>query len=349
MKILIIGGAGFIGINAVYSFLQKGYEVEIIDNLSRKGSEYNLNRLQEKYKVPFENIDIREADKLKEYFQRNNGYDAVILLAGQVAVTTSVTNPREDFEINAVGTFNVLEAIRLSGQKPLIIYSSTNKVYGKMEDLEISEYKTRYNYTEMQKGIPESRQLDFYSPYGCSKGAGDQYVRDYYRIFGLPTVVFRQSCIYGPNQFGIEDQGWVAWFTIATLMKKDITVYGDGKQIRDVLFVDDLVNLYEKAIINREVSAGKIYNVGGGPSFTLSLNELIITLEERFGRKIEKKTSDWRPGDQKVYVSDITKVYNELGWEPTTDLGTGINAMAEWIEANKDILNFYVFGAKQLA
>jgi len=162
MKILIIGGAGFIGINAVYSFLQKGYEVEIIDNLSRKGSEYNLNRLQEKYKVPFENIDIREADKLKKYFERNDGFDAVILLAGQVAVTTSVTNPREDFEINAVGTFNVLEAIRLSGQKPLLIYSSTNKVYGKMEDLGISEFETRYNYTDLPEGISESRQLDFY-------------------------------------------------------------------------------------------------------------------------------------------------------------------------------------------
>ena len=349
MKILIIGGAGFIGINAVYSFLQKGYEVEIVDNLSRKGSEYNLNRLQEKYSVPFQNIDIRDAEKLKEYFVHNKGYDAVLLLAGQVAVTTSVTNPREDFEINAMGTFNVLEAIRLSGQKPLVIYSSTNKVYGKMEDLGIAEYETRYNYADMPKGISESRQLDFYSPYGCSKGTGDQYVRDYYRIFGIPTVVFRQSCIYGPNQFGIEDQGWVAWFTIATLMKKDITVYGDGKQIRDVLYVNDLVNLYEKAILNRSVAEGKIYNVGGGPAFTLSLNELIAKLEERFGRKIDKKTSDWRPGDQKVYVSDIAKVKSELGWEPKTDLAEGINAMAEWIEANKDILNYYVFGVKQLA
>jgi CDP-paratose 2-epimerase len=349
MKILIIGGAGFIGINAVYSFLQKGHHVDIVDNLSRKGSEYNLNRLHEKHDVPFQRIDIRNAEKIREYFEHNKGYDAVLLLAGQVAVTTSVTNPREDFEVNALGTFNVLEGIRLSGDKPLVIYSSTNKVYGKMEDLSIAEFDTRYNYADMPGGISESRQLDFYSPYGCSKGTGDQYVRDYYRIFGIPTVVFRQSCIYGPNQFGIEDQGWVAWFTIATLMEKDITVYGDGKQIRDVLFVDDLVNLYEKAILNRKVAEGKIYNVGGGPAFTLSLNELIVKLEDRFGRRIDKKTSDWRPGDQKVYVSDITKVKSELGWEPTTDLAEGINAMAEWIESNKDILNFYVFGVKQMA
>ncbi len=179
MKVLIIGGAGFIGINAVYSFLRKGYDVEIVDNLSRKGSEYNLNCLHEKHTVPFQNIDIRDAEKLRAYFVENKGYDAVLLLAGQVAVTTSVTNPREDFEVNALGTFNVLEAIRLSGEKPLVIYSSTNKVYGKMEDLGIAEFDTRYNYDDMAKGISESRQLDFYSPYGCSKGTGDQYVRDY--------------------------------------------------------------------------------------------------------------------------------------------------------------------------
>lgn len=348
MKIAIIGGAGFIGINTVYSFLKKGYQVTVIDNLSRKGSEYNLKELQKKYDVPFHQIDIRESEKLTDFFQSEKGFDAVLLLAGQVAVTTSVTNPREDFEINAMGSFNVLEAIRLSGEKPLVLYTSTNKVYGKMEDLAIEEFDTRYNYRDLKTGIAESRQLDFYSPYGCSKGAGDQYVRDYFRIFDIPTVVFRQSCIYGPNQFGIEDQGWVAWFTIATLMNRDITIYGDGKQIRDILFVEDLVELYDKAIRNKEKCAGKIYNVGGGPSYTLSLNELIAILEQRFGRLIDRKTSDWRPGDQKVFVSDISKVKEDLGWEPTTDLHAGINAMAEWIEGNRDILNFYVFGQKPL-
>jgi len=344
MKIVIIGGAGFIGINAVYSFLEKGHEVIIVDNLSRKGSAYNLQELRKKHEVPFHEIDIREAGRLLEFFSSVGSIDGVLLLAGQVAVTTSVTNPREDFEINALGTFNVLEAIRISGQKPLVQYSSTNKVYGKMDDLAVAESDTRYSYRDLTTGIPETRPLDFYSPYGCSKGTGDQYVRDYSRIFGIPTVVFRQSCIYGPNQFGIEDQGWVAWFTIATLMEHDITIYGDGKQIRDVLFVQDLVDLYEKAFLNSALCAGKIYNVGGGPAFTLSLNELIVILEKRFGRTIVRKTSDWRPGDQKVFVSDISAVKMDLGWEPKVDLQAGISAMAEWIENNRDILNHYVFG-----
>jgi CDP-paratose 2-epimerase len=345
MKVVIIGGAGFIGINAVYSFVNKGHEVVIVDNLSRKGSSYNLEQLQGKLDVGFFNIDIRDSSALNEFFACNRGIDAVLLLAGQVAVTTSVTNPREDFEINAMGTFNVLEAIRISGQKPLVIYSSTNKVYGKMEDLAVGESDSRYSYVDQANGISETRQLDFYSPYGCSKGSGDQYVRDYFRIYDIPTVVFRQSCIYGPNQFGIEDQGWVAWFTIATLMNKDITIYGDGKQIRDVLYVGDLVDLYEKAILNKDIVSGKIYNIGGGPSFTLSLVELIGVLEERFKRKIDRKHSDWRPGDQKVYVSDISKIIADLGWQPTTDLHKGINEMANWIEASKEILNYYVFGA----
>ena len=289
-------------------------------------------------------MDIRDSVGMQEFFLKEEGLDAVLLLAGQVAVTTSVTNPREDFDINALGTFNVLEGIRNSGQKPLVIYSSTNKVYGKMQDLEVHEGETRYTYRDLPTGIPETRQLDFYSPYGCSKGTGDQYVRDYFRIYGIPTVVFRQSCIYGPNQFGIEDQGWVAWFTIATLMNKDITVYGDGKQIRDVLYVEDLVRLYHAAMIQKEKCAGEVYNIGGGPQHTLSLIELIHRLEIRFGRRIERKTSDWRPGDQKVYVSNITKVKQDLGWEPSTDLAEGINGMAEWIERNRDILNYYVFG-----
>lgn len=344
MKAVIIGGAGFIGINAVYSFLGKGYDVVVVDNLSRKGSAYNLEQLQQKHDVPFHNIDIRNADAIAAFFEQEKNLDAVLLLAGQVAVTTSVTNPREDFDINAMGTFNVLEGLRLSGQKPLLLYSSTNKVYGKMEDLEVEESDKRYEYRDLKTGITEERQLDFYSPYGCSKGAGDQYVRDYNRIYGIPTVVFRQSCIYGPNQFGIEDQGWVAWFTIATLMKREITIYGDGKQIRDVLFVNDLVELYDRAIRHREQCAGKIYNVGGGPDHTLSLKELIAILEERFNRPIDRKTSEWRPGDQKVYVSNIDKVKADLGWEPTTGIATGINAMADWIEANRDILNHYVFG-----
>lgn len=344
MKAVVIGGAGFIGINTVYSFIRKGYEVVVMDNLSRKGSAYNLAQLRKEHNIPFHELDIRDWEAMRGFFESERGLDAVVLLAGQVAVTTSVSNPREDFDINALGTFNVLEAIRISGQKPLLIYASTNKVYGKMEDLAVAEHGTRYDYRDLRTGIGEDRQLDFYSPYGCSKGAGDQYVRDYHRIYGIPTVVFRQSCIYGTNQFGIEDQGWVAWFTIATLMDRDITVYGDGKQIRDVLFVEDLVDLYDLAIRNSSRVAGGIYNIGGGPGLTLSLNELIALLEKRFKRTIRRSHSDWRPGDQKVYVSDVGKVGRDLGWTPSTDVQTGIGRMAEWIEANRDILNHYVFG-----
>jgi CDP-paratose 2-epimerase len=344
MKAIVIGGAGFIGINTVYSFIGKGYEVVVVDNLSRKGSAYNLAQLRREHDIPFYESDIRDAEAMRNLFERERDVDAVLLLAGQVAVTTSVTDPREDFDINALGTFNVLEGIRLSGQKPLLIYSSTNKVYGKMEELAVAEHETRYDYRDLRTGVREDRQLDFYSPYGCSKGAGDQYVRDYHRIYGIPTVVFRQSCIYGTHQFGIEDQGWVAWFTIATLMERDITIYGDGKQIRDVLFVEDLVDLYDLAIHKRHEVAGKIYNIGGGPGLTLSLNELIAILEKRFDRKIGMSHSDWRPGDQKVYVSDIGKAARELGWSPRTDVQSGIDRMADWIESNRDILNHYVFG-----
>ena len=203
MKIVIIGGAGFIGINASYHFLKRGDEVVIVDNLSRPGSEYNLQRLQKTWPAKFYKTDIHDFDGISEMIQKEGDCDAVLLLAGQVAVTTSVTNPRLDFDINALGTFNVLEAIRLSAHRPLLIYTSTNKVYGKMEQMGIVKRNGRYEYADQPDGIEENQQLDFYSPYGCSKGCGEQYVRDYHRIYGLPTVVFRQSCIYGPNQFGI--------------------------------------------------------------------------------------------------------------------------------------------------
>ncbi|MEL7341273.1 MAG: SDR family NAD(P)-dependent oxidoreductase, partial [Bacteroidota bacterium] len=223
MKILVIGGAGFIGVNAARYFLAKGYEVSIIDNLTRKGSAYNLEKLKAEYDFTFFEEDIRNFEGIKKAIASLGQLDGVLLLAGQVAVTTSVTNPREDFEINALGTFNVLEAIRELNIKPLVLYSSTNKVYGKMEDVTTVLRNGRYEYENMPDGVNERQQLEFHSPYGCSKGAGDQYVHDYHRIYGIPTVVFRQSCIYGENQFGIEDQGWVAWFTIATMLNRQIT------------------------------------------------------------------------------------------------------------------------------
>ncbi len=344
MRILIIGGAGFIGINSAYYFLTNGDEVVILDNLSRPGSAYNLEQLQIFHNVEFVEGDIRDNELLITFFAEQGDFDAVLLLAGQVAVTTSVSNPRMDFEINALGTFNVLEAIRINKKKPLLIYSSTNKVYGKMDQVGIVKNGERYEYENLKDGIDENFLLDFYSPYGCSKGAGDQYVRDYARMYDIPTVVFRQSCIYGPNQFGIEDQGWVAWFTIATLLEKQFSIYGDGNQIRDVLFVGDLVELYHCAILNPSICSGKVYNVGGGPQNTLSLNELILVLEGRFNRKLNPSFGEWRPGDQKVYVSNISSVSNDLNWIPKVNINQGIEEMAVWIENNSEILNHYVFG-----
>lgn len=343
MKILIIGGAGFIGINAAYYFTEKGHEVVLMDNLSRKGSDYNLKTFQAKNKkVKFYLQDIRNYKSLKNKLALMKDVDAVLMLAGQVAVTTSVTNPREDFDINALGTFNVLEALRENNMKPLTIFSSTNKVYGKMEDVEVVLRGKRYEYADMPDGISEDYPLDFHSPYGCSKGAGDQYMRDYKRIFGIPTVVFRQSCIYGEHQFGIEDQGWVAWFTIATMLERQLTVYGDGNQIRDVLFVTDLCRAYELAILNKDKSAGKIYNVGGGPKFTLSLNELLDFLQTYFKKEIKPVKDEWRPGDQKVYVSSISNIKKDLGWEPTISVEQGVEILSHWVSAHKDTLNHYV-------
>ena len=343
MKILVLGGAGFIGINASRHFLSQGYEVAIIDNLSRKGSAYNLKKLREEYDFQFEEEDIRNYEGLKTAIDALGDLDGILLLAGQVAVTTSVTDPREDFEINALGTFNVLEAVRELGIKPLIIYSSTNKVYGKMEDVNTVLRNGRYEYENLPEGVNEEQQLEFHSPYGCSKGAGDQYVRDYSRIYDIPTVVFRQSCIYGENQFGIEDQGWVAWFTIATMLNRQITVYGDGNQIRDVLYIGDLINAYEMAFKNREKVAGQIYNVGGGVDFTLSLNELLDHLRDYFGKDINPLEGDWRPGDQRVYVSDIRKIQKELGWSPRVGVEEGVARLSRWVEENKEVILNYVF------
>ncbi len=346
MKIVIIGGAGFIGINCAYYFIEKGHQVTIIDNLSRVGSAYNLQQIQLLHNTPFFNVDIRNYAILQSTLESIGEINGVLLLAGQVAVTNSVLNPREDFEINALGTFNVLEAIRNSNQNPLLIYSSTNKVYGKMENFGIQLKNGRYEYKNLQQGVSEDLQLDFFSPYGCSKGTGDQYVRDYARIYGMHTVVMRQSCIYGNNQFGIEDQGWVAWFTIATLLNKQIYIYGDGNQIRDVLFVSDLVRLYEIAFQKKEICKGQIYNVGGSINNTLSLNELIAILSNKFNKVITPIFKDWRPGDQKVFISNINKVSKELGWQPEVKITDGINKMADWIETNAAILNQYVFNNK---
>jgi CDP-paratose 2-epimerase len=263
--------------------------------------------------------------------------DVVFHLAAQVAVTTSLSNPREDFGINAFGTFQVLEAVRRSSSQPIVVYSSTNKVYGKMPDLEVAEDASRYTYAGAVCGISEGRPLDFYSPYGCSKGTGDQYTVDYARIYGLRTVVFRQSCIYGPHQFGMEDQGWVAWFAIRALQDLPVTIYGDGKQVRDLLYVDDLTAAYDAAIRNIEVTTGQAYNVGGGPANTLSILELIALLERRLQRRLQHSFDSWRPGDQRIFVSDIRKAEAAFGWQPRVSVAEGAERLLDWLESNRGL------------
>lgn len=339
-KLLITGGAGFIGTNIAYHFAKQGYSVSIFDNFSRRGTRENAKWLKKQIpNIIFIEADIRNFDQLKTAVKDK---DIIYHLAAQVAVTTSVSNPREDFEINAVGSFNLLEAIRFSKHKPILVYSSTNKVYGEMEDAVIVKKNNRYTYRDFPHGISEHHTLDFHSPYGCSKGAADQYVRDYYRIYGIPTVVFRQSCIYGPHQFGLEDQGWIAWFMIASLLDKPITIYGDGMQVRDVLYVDDLVRAFELATVNIEATKGKIYNVGGGPANILSVwSDFGLYLEQLLKRNISVKTADWRPGDQKVFVSDIRRIKSELNWYPRVKVSEGINQLFSWVSGNKNILSKY--------
>ena len=335
---LITGGAGFIGSNYVDRLLTRRVAVTVYDNLSRAGGERNLAWLRDTHGADsFELVvgDLRDASLLATA-ARNA--DVIVHLAGQVAVTTSVNHPRKDFEDNALGTFNLLEAARLSGRNPIVLYASTNKVYGGMEDVDVAEGDDSYHYADLVYGIPESRPLDFHSPYGCSKGAGDQYVRDYHRIYDLPTVVLRQSCIYGPRQFGIEDQGWVAWFVIAALLGKPITIYGDGKQVRDVLYVDDLLDAYDAAIDRIDLAAGQVYNVGGGPENTLSIwHQFGPILESLLGEEIPVTHADWRPGDQRVYVSDIRKAQRELGWQPQVSVQDGIRRLFEWVRAHRNL------------
>lgn len=339
---LITGGAGFIGINAADHYLELGKRVILFDNFSRAGTEENVRWLCERHgnKVIVVKGDVRSSGK--EFRALVEDVDVVIHLAGQVAVTTSVIDPAEDFEINARGTFNVLEAVRNSERKPILLYSSTNKVYGKMEDLQVEERDGRYVYSDLETGVDESRPLEFYSPYGCSKGSGDQYVMDYARIYNLRTVVFRQSCIYGPHQFGIEDQGWVAWFAIRALQGLPFTIYGDGKQVRDVLCVSDLLKAYDAAIENIETATGQAYNIGGGPSNTLSLLEFVDLLKSKFHKKLDHNFDDWRPGDQLVYISSIEKASRDLGWRPQVVVDDGVSQLIDWLDRNRALFSVSV-------
>jgi CDP-paratose 2-epimerase len=333
---LITGGAGFIGSNYVSRLLQRGEKVTVFDNLSRAGARLNLEWLRETYGdrgFKLVTADVRDAEAIRSAAAEA---DVIVHLAAQVAVTTSVTHPREDFEINAQGTFNVLEAARASRRNPAFLYASTNKVYGGMEDVVIAEDENRYFYKDFPQGMSEERFLDFHSPYGCSKGCGDQYVRDYHRIYGLQSLVYRQSCIYGTRQYGIEDQGWVAWFVIAALTGRPITVYGDGKQVRDILFIEDLLDAYDAGIKNIGRVAGQVYNIGGGANKVISVwKQFGPMLEKLLGREIPVSWGDWRPGDQKVYISDIGKAQKELGWAPKIGVQEGVRRLFDWVQASR--------------
>jgi CDP-paratose 2-epimerase len=339
-RVLITGGAGFIGSNLAHHLIGQGHDVTIFDNLSRVGAPSNVQWLRRTHgheRFRLVQADLADVDALCHAVQ---GAERVYHLAGQVAVTTSVQNPRADFEANALGTFNVLEAVRAAADDPIVIYSSTNKVYGGLETTRIVEEQGRYRYADLPHGVPETQPLDFHSPYGCSKGAGDQYVHDYHRIYGLRTVVMRQSCIYGYRQFGMEDQGWVAWFVIAALRGRPITIYGDGQQVRDLLFVDDLIAAYEAAVQGIDRAAGQLYNIGGGPENTMSVwTEFGPLLEELIGRPIQVDYGDWRAGDQRLYVSDIRKAEREIGWRPRIGVHEGVRRLVDWVRRHEDLFD----------
>jgi CDP-paratose 2-epimerase len=337
MRFFITGGAGFIGCNSADYFLRQGHQVSLFDNLSRVGGASNVTWLRERYgeQVQLVEADIRDYDRLAEAI---SGVDVVLHLASQVAVTTSVKDPRQDFEINALGTFNLLEAVRHHCPGAAVLYASTNKVYGGMDGVRVTVQNGRYAYVDYEHGIPESYSLDFHSPYGCSKGAGDQYMLDYARIYGLKTLVFRQSCIYGRRQFGVEDQGWVAHFVIASVQNRPINIYGDGRQVRDLLHVTDLVRAYERGIQRIDQLGGAVFNIGGGPDNTLSIwTEFGPLLESMTGRSISVNRHDWRPGDQRVFIADIRLAAEKLEWQPSISPAQGIADLYQWVLAHREL------------
>lgn len=332
--ILITGGAGFVGTNVAKRLATAGMNVRILDSLARAGSEENIEWLRDAFPdcIEFVDADVREASAVQAAMR---DVEHVYHLAAQVAVTTSLVDPRTDFDVNAVGTLNVLEAVRASASRPSLVYSSTNKVYGGLPDVEVVETATRYvpkDERVREGGIPEARSLDFHSPYGCSKGAADQYVLDYSRSFGLRTVVMRMSCIYGPHQHGNEDQGWVAHFVRSALADAPVTVYGDGKQVRDVLFVQDLVNAFELARTKIDSLSGHAFNLGGGVGNTLSVSELIAEVGRITGRPMQVSMDAWRVGDQRYYVSDTRRFAHASGWRANVSVAEGLRALVRWFE-----------------
>ena len=317
-RVLITGGAGFLGVNAAIHLIKYGWSVTLLDNLSRPGTERNLKWVITRYpnRVTFIKEDVRNAAALPEHVRKQ---DAVLHLAAQVAVTTSLLDPNTDFDVNARGTLNVLEAVRLHNREAPFVFASTNKVYGKLG--------------KNNSACKETQPLDFHSPYGCSKGAADQYVRDYSRCFDMNTVVLRQSCIYGAHQYGTEDQGWVAHFVHSILKDRALTIYGDGTQVRDLLDARDLSALYALVIDKIAITRGEVYNVGGGTENQRKLLEVIDQIGELAGKKPQFSFADWREGDQAFYVSDNTKALEQLGWEPKIDFDHGLRDLIAWAES----------------
>jgi CDP-paratose 2-epimerase len=316
-RVLITGGAGFLGVNAAIRLIDDGWHVTVLDNLSRPGTERNLKWLITRHptRTTFIKEDVRNSGALVDHVKNQ---DAILHLAGQVAVTTSLVDPVTDFDVNARGTLNLLEAARLNNPQAPFVFASTNKVYGKLDRNNVA--------------CKESQPIDFHSPYGCSKGAADQYVRDYARCFHMNTVVLRQSCIYGAHQYGTEDQGWVAHFVHSIINNRAMTIYGDGTQVRDLLDARDLCAFYSNVIQNIDKTRGEIYNVGGGPQNQRNLLEVIEQIGKLTGRKPKYTFADWREGDQTYYVSDITKAKKALDWQPKVNFDRGLNDLIAWAE-----------------
>lgn len=338
MKLLITGGCGFLGSNLASDALLRSDELMLFDNLHRSGSVENLNWLKSQGHFSFVHGDIRNANDIAIAIQQFKP-DVIFHLAGQVAMTTSISNPRMDFEVNALGTLNLLEAVRKFTPDAIVIYSSTNKVYGDLEQFTYIESNTRYKCVECPQGFDESTTLEFHSPYGCSKGAADQYMLDYARIYGLRTVVFRHSSMYGGRQFATYDQGWVGWFcqkaveTHQNKLQHPFTISGDGKQVRDLLHAEDMKRLYLAAVKNADKVRGQVFNIGGGIENSLSLLELFALLEGMLNVSLTYSKLPVRESDQRVFVADIAKAKRLLDWSPITTVQEGLKRMIEWTSA----------------
>jgi CDP-paratose 2-epimerase len=336
--VLVFGGAGFVGTNLVSRLAERGARVRVFDNLSRAGVERNAAWLAHTYRDEVELVeaDIRDASAVEHAM---SDAVAVFHLAAQVAVTTSLVDPHTDFAINLQGTFNVLEALRARHQPPPLLFTSTNKVYGDLEGVEIIERARRYEPLDRalaKAGIDETQTLSFHSPYGCSKGGADQYVLDYARVYGLPAVVFRMSCIYGPHQCGTEDQGWIAHFLIRALEGQPISIYGDGKQVRDALYIDDLVDAMLITRTHAERLSGRAFNIGGTPRRSVSLLELLDVIARLRGIEPSVEYGPWRPGDQRWYASDVSRFSAATGWHPRTEVAEGVRRLHAWLGHSRD-------------